>query len=141
MVAGPIGAAIAIAAAAGATPAPGGAGVHFIGLEDGAAVESPVTVRFGLDGIGVAPAGTHAEGTGHHHPLIDTVLAGEALDLPIRSDESNRHSGGGQTETMVELAPGTHSRQLVGGDANRIPQDPPVMSEWITITVARCQRA
>ncbi len=52
-------------------PAPEGAEVYFIGLEDGASVASPVTVRFGLSGMGVAPAGTDAENTGHHHLLLN----------------------------------------------------------------------
>ena len=40
-----------------ATPAPEGAAVYFIEPADGAEVTSPVTVKFGLKGMGVAPAG------------------------------------------------------------------------------------
>jgi len=35
----------------------------------------------------------------------------------------------------VELEPGTHTLQLVLGDKNHIPHNPPVVSEKITITV------
>jgi len=127
--------AIAAPALAGSTPAPEGAKVYFIGLEDGDTVESPVRVRFGLSGMGVAPAGTEKAGTGHHHLLIDTTLEGDALDQPIPADENHVHFGGGQTETEIDLSPGTHTLQLVVGDMNHIPHDPPVMSERITVTV------
>ncbi len=115
------------------TAAPEGAAVYFITPEDGARVTSPVLVRFGLSGMGVAPAGTEKEKTGHHHLLIDQEL--ENADDPIPADDTHRHFGGGQTETTVELAPGQHRLQLVLGDHNHIPHQPPVMSEVITITV------
>jgi hypothetical protein len=123
-------------AAAGAiprTPAPEGAVVYFITPKDGATVKSPVTVRFGLEGMGVAPAGVVKPGTGHHHLLIDTGLPD--LGMPIPNDATHRHFGGGQTETQVELPPGQHTLQLLMGDANHVPFDPPVMSKRITITV------
>ncbi|WP_093811040.1 DUF4399 domain-containing protein [Stappia sp. ES.058] len=115
------------------TQAPEGAAVYFLTPADGATVESPVLVRFGLSGMGVAPAGTEKEKTGHHHLLIDQTL--EDQDSAIPSDETHRHFGGGQTETAVELAPGSHTLQLVLGDHNHIPHQPPVMSDVITITV------
>lgn len=100
---------------------------------DGAVVESPVRVVFGLKGMGVAPAGTDRDNTGHHHLLVDTDLP--ALDQPIPSDENHIHFGGGQTEAVIELEPGTHSLQLLLGDHNHIPHDPPVTSKRISITV------
>jgi Domain of unknown function (DUF4399) len=126
---------ISLPAFAGDTPAPEGAKVYFIDLEDGQTVQSPLTVRFGLAGMGVAPAGTEKENTGHHHLLIDTTLEGEALNEPILSDDNHKHFGGGQTETTIELAPGEHTLQLVLGDMNHIPHNPPVMSDQITVTV------
>lgn len=120
---------------AGETPAPEGAKVYFLNLKDGDKVKSPVTVQFGLSGMGVAPAGTEKEKTGHHHLLIDTELTGEALNEPIPADDDHKHFGGGQTETTIELAPGEHTLQLVMGDWSHIPHNPPVMSERITITV------
>ena len=59
------------------TPSPEGAELYFVGLEDGATVSSPVTVVFGLRGMGVAPAGTEKESTGHHHLLIDRAPLGQ----------------------------------------------------------------
>ncbi len=115
------------------TPAPEGAEAYFIAPADGATVSSPVTLRFGLRNMGVAPAGVDKADTGHHHLLIDTELP--PLDQPIPSDQQHRHFGGGQTETTLDLAPGTHNLQLLLGDQNHIPHEPPVKSESITITV------
>ena len=115
------------------TAAPEGASVYFITPENGAEVSSPVTVRFGLQGMGVAPAGVDHPSTGHHHLLVDTGLS--AVDRPIPADTRHVHFGGGQTETRIELSPGPHELQLVLGDRLHIPHDPPVVSDRITITV------
>ena len=121
---------------AGETPAPDGASVYFINLKDGDTVSSPVLIQFGLKGMGVQPAGVEGKlNTGHHHLLIDSKIEGEDLDFSIPSDDQHRHFGGGQTEAMIELSPGTHVLQLIQGDMNHIPHNPPVMSERITITV------
>ncbi len=120
-------------ALAGPTPAPDGAELYFIEPADGATVASPVTVKFGLAGMGVAPAGIQKDNTGHHHLVVDAELPDP--DQPIPSDENYRHFGGGQTETVVELAPGQHTLQLLLGDFSHIPHNPPVTSEKITITV------
>ncbi|WP_108445139.1 DUF4399 domain-containing protein [Halomonas denitrificans] len=115
--------------------APEGSEVYFISPQAGATVESPVTVRMGLSGMGVAPAGTEREGTGHHHLLVDTPLDEVDLDQPLPSSETLRHFGGGQTEVELELAPGEHTLQLLFMDAGHLSFDPPVTSEAITITV------
>ncbi len=126
--------ALAVGAVLAATPAPKGASVYIISPADGATVSSPVTVRFGLKGMGVAPAGVDKEGTGHHHLLIDATTP-PVPDQPLPSDEHHRHFGGGQTEVTLELAPGAHTLQLVMGDKAHVPFDPPVMSKKITIHV------
>jgi hypothetical protein len=116
------------------TAAPAGAELYFVSPENGATVSSPVTVRFGLRGMGVAPAGVTAPNTGHHHLLVDVAdLPPENLPLP--NDANHRHFGLGQTEAEITLEPGQHSLQLVLGDALHIPHQPPVRSEKITITV------
>jgi hypothetical protein len=115
------------------TPSPEGARVYFIGIADGDEVASPVMIRFGLSDMGVAPAGTVKEKTGHHHLLIDTKL--DDPTLPIPSDAQHRHFGGGQTEGSFELPAGEHTLQLVLADYRHLPHDPPVTSETITITV------
>lgn len=114
-------------------PSPQGAELYFIAPEDGAAVTSPVTVKFGLKNMGIAPAGINVENTGHHHLLIDTEMP--ALNQPIPADEKHVHFGKGQTETTLILAPGTHTLQLLLGDHVHTPHNPPVMSKTITITV------
>jgi hypothetical protein len=123
------------APAAAQTPSPEGARVYFINLKDGAEVDSPFLVQFGLSGMGVAPAGVEKPNTGHHHLLIDATLTPEQLKEPIPADNNHKHFGGGQTEAMVTLPKGQHTLQLVLGDWTHIPHVPPVMSEPITITV------
>lgn len=115
------------------TPAPEGANVYIVSPEDGATVKSPVTVIFGLEGMGVAPAGVDKEGTGHHHLIVDAPLP--PVDQGIPSDENYIHFGGGQTQTTVDLEPGEHTLQLLLGDQNHIPHDPPIASQRITISV------
>lgn len=132
-----IGAACALGAAMAAdlprSAAPKDAELYFISPQDGAAVKSPVTVRFGLRGMGVAPAGVAMENTGHHHLLIDAELPPQ--DLPVPADANHVHFGKGQTEAAVTLAPGRHRLQLLLGDHLHIPHDPPVASKPITIVV------
>lgn len=128
-------AAASLAPAGAQTPSPEGAKVYFINLKDGAEVDSPFLVQFGLSGMGVAPAGVEKPNTGHHHLLIDATLTPEQLKEPIPSDDNHKHFGGGQTEAMVTLPKGQHTLQLVLGDWTHIPHAPPVMSEPITITV------
>jgi hypothetical protein len=116
------------------TASPAGAEVYFVSPANGAEVTSPVTIRFGLRGMGVAPAGVTSPNTGHHHLLID-VAELPADNLPLPATDQIRHFGLGQTEASLELPPGQHTLQLVLGDALHIPHDPPVRSDKITITV------
>lgn len=113
--------------------APAGARLYFVNLRNGMVVSNPVTVVFGLEGMGVAPAGMDKAGTGHHHLLID-VNAWDA-NAPLPATDNIRHFGGGQTQTTLNLQPGAHTLQLVLGDQNHIPHHPVVMSERITINV------
>ena len=121
-------------AAFAGTPSPEGAQVYIISPADGEVVSSPVTVRFGLKGMGVAPAGIDKPDTGHHHLLID-VPDQPTLDKPLPADAHHKHFGGGQTQAIIELSPGKHTLQLVMGDKNHIPHNPAVISEKITIMV------
>lgn len=118
------------------SPAPESASLYIISPADGETVSSPVTVKFGLTGMGVAPAGVDRADTGHHHLLID-LGDGEmpALDAPLPSTDRIVHFGGGQTEVTIELAPGEHTLQLLLGDHRHVPHDPAVISERITIRV------
>ena len=119
--------------AAPRTPSTPGAQVYIISPADGAEIDGPVTVRFGLRGMGVAPAGYPGEATGHHHLIVDAELP--ALDASIPTDDRHRHFGGGQTETTLELPPGPHTLQLLFADHNHVPHDPPLASQRITVHV------
>ena len=113
---------------------PSGAEVYIISPKNGASVKSPVTVRFGLKGLGIAPAGVKADNTGHHHLLIDTDAPAD-LNQPLPTTDKIKHFGKGQTETQLELPPGKHTLQLIVGDENHIPHSPPLISKKITINV------
>lgn len=115
------------------TPSPSGAAVYIISPADGARVSSPIKVQFGLNGMGVAPAGIDKTNTGHHHLLID--VASQDTGKSIGKDAQHKHFGGGQTETVIELKPGKHSLQLLMGDKGHVPHNPPVISKKIMITV------
>jgi len=115
------------------SPAPEGASAYIVSPKDGATVSSPLKVVFGLAGMGVAPAGVEKKNTGHHHLIIDSDLP--PMNEPVTSDAHHRHFGGGQTEVTIELAPGNHTLQLVMGDHNHIPHDPPIISKKISIHV------
>ena len=115
------------------SPSAEGSSVYIISPQNGDIVSSPVTVVFGLTGMGVAPAGAQIDNTGHHHLLVDAPLPG--LDAPIPADENYRHFGKGQTETQLELYPGQHTLQLLLGDWLHIPHQEALFSEQITVTV------
>ena len=116
------------------TTSPAGAKTYIVEPKDGAEVKSPVKVVFGLaPAMGVAPAGTQKDNTGHHHLLIDDPQVD--MNAPLPQNAQVKHFGNGQTEAMVELKPGKHTLQLVLGDWKHQPHNPPVMSETITITV------
>jgi hypothetical protein len=119
-------------------PAPPDARVYFVGLEDGSVLPQKATIHFGLVNMGVAPAGIDRPNTGHHHLLIDTKLP--PLDEPIPNDFNHLHFGAGQTEAIVTLSPGRHTLQLLLGDENHVPHNPPIMSKPIRIYVAKPRR-
>jgi len=120
------------------TPSPPGAKVYFVGLHDGSVVHQHVTLHFGLEKMGVAPAGIAKPNTGHHHVLIDTALP--PLDQPIPNDFHHLHFGAGQTEATITLPLGKHKLQLLLGDAKHIPHNPPVYSQPITVTVVKDEK-
>ena len=115
-------------------PSPAGAEVYIVSPKDGAKVKGPVTVVFGLKGMGVAPAGIKFDNSGHHHLLIDSDPPAD-LSQPLPANEKTVHFGKGQTETTLTLPPGKHTLQLVFGDLLHVPHDPAVISKKITITV------
>jgi uncharacterized protein DUF4399 len=114
-------------------PSPAGARVYIVSPDNGSYVPTTFTVRFGLEKMGVAPAGVDKLNSGHHHLLIDTELP--PLDKPIPNDENHLHFGAGQTEATVTLPRGRHTLQLLLGDAAHVPHDPPVYSKPVVVYV------
>jgi hypothetical protein len=125
----------ALAAAQERTAPAANAEVYFISPSDGAVVQGPVTVRFGLKGMGIAPAGVKFDNTGHHHLLIDTDFSELKLDAPLPATDKILHFGKGQTETTLTLSPGKHTLEIVLADYLHNSFDPPLHSKKITITV------
>lgn len=125
---------VTLPAFADRTPSPAGAEVYIIAPKDGAKIKGPVTVVFGLKGMGIAPAGIKFDNTGHHHLLVDADPPAD-LSKPLPADEHNVHFGKGQTETTLTLAPGKHTLQLLLADSLHTPHDPAVISKKITIVV------
>ena len=122
-----------IFAVAGTTPAPKDAYLYIGWPNDGEVVpaNTPFRVWFGLRHMGVAPKGADIPNTGHHHLLIDTDLPPMNEEIP--SDRQHIHFGAGQTETIIELAPGKHTLQLLMGDYRHFPLNPPIYSKKITV--------
>jgi hypothetical protein len=114
--------------------APKDAKLYFITPHDGQRVRGPFWARFGLRNMGVTHAGDDYQNSGHHHLLIDVNDPVDPKE-PIPQDKSHLHFGAGQTETYLDLSPGTHTLQLVLGDAKHYPFDPPVVSDKITVRV------
>jgi hypothetical protein len=117
------------------TPAAANTEVYFIAPNDGAKLRGPVAVRFGLKGMGIAPAGIKFDNTGHHHLLIDTDLSELKLDAALPATDKIVHFGKGQTETTLTLPPGKHTLELIFADYLHNSFDPPLHSKKITITV------
>ena len=107
--------------------------VYIESPENGALVKSPVEIVFALDVMELAPAGTYATNTGHHHLIIDNELPD--LGMPIPSDNNHLHFGKAQDRVLLDLEPGLHTLQLLLGDGSHIPHQPPLISEKIEIRI------
>ncbi|MEO0947261.1 MAG: DUF4399 domain-containing protein [Cyanobacteria bacterium J06641_5] len=116
------------------SPSPEGAYVYFIEPCDTQEVDSTFAVKFGLAGMGVAPAGIDKPNTGHHHLIIDLDELPD-LSTSLAATDNIKHFGGGQTETRLTLPAGEHTLQLLLGNYVHIPHDKPVLSEKIVVNV------
>ncbi|AGH80866.1 hypothetical protein PCNPT3_04620 [Psychromonas sp. CNPT3] len=111
---------------------PDGASVYIISPENGEIVGELLTVKFGLQGMGISPAGLDKANTGHHHLIID----GKKLpDFDKAMGSEVVHFGGGQTQKTIKLSKGKHTLQLILGNYLHVPHNPPVVSEKITVYV------
>ena len=122
------------AAFAQGKPAHKDALLYFVWPQNGATIKGGFWCRFGLRNMGVTHAGDTYPNSGHHHLLINV---NEPLNPkePIPQDKSHLHFGAGQTEARIELPPGKYTLQLVLGDAEHYPFNPPVVSQKITVTI------
>ncbi len=119
---------------AGDTPASKKAYIYIGWPNDGEVIRSRrFRVWFGLRNMGIAPAGIEKANTGHHHLIVDAPLP--SFDEEIPADKNHLHFGAGQSQAVIELPPGKHTLQLLLGDHEHIPHNPPVYSRKITITV------
>jgi hypothetical protein len=124
-----------LGAADNRSTSPEGASVAFANLADGDVVPPVFVVRFAIVGMGIAPAGTQIENTGHHHLLIDVDQVPD-FGEPLPMTDNIRHFGKGQTEAELQLPEGEHTLQLLLADHAHVPHDPPVLSDMITVTVS-----
>ena len=108
--------------------------LFFISPKNGDKVIIPFTVKFGLKGMEIVPAGVNKPMSGHHHLLININKLPD-MKMPIPSDSNHLHFGKGQTETLIELPKGKHTLQLLLGNHLHIPHDIPMLSEKIEIIV------
>jgi hypothetical protein len=106
--------------------------VYFIEPLDKAEVTSPLSVKFGLEGMHIAPVRDKSLGAGHHHLIIDgePVAKGTLIDI----DETHIHYTSGLTSAKVDLPPGPHKLTLQFGNG-RHESYGPEMSSTISITV------
>ena len=100
--------------------------------KDGATVTSPFTVKFGVEGKTVVPAGEDQPNSGHHHLIVDggPIPAGEV----VPTDDQHLHFGKGQTETELSLPKGTHKLTTQFADFGHVSYGPD-WSQTVTITV------
>jgi hypothetical protein len=110
--------------------------VFFVSPADGAKVKSPVKVAFGVEGMGIRPAGEDVKDqtTGHHHIIVDGAFVPKGTVVP--KDDKHIHFGGGQTETELKLAPGEHTLTMQLADGAHISYGEP-LSATIKVTVEK----
>ena len=107
-------------------------GAFLIEPKDGATVTSPFTVKFGVEGKTVVPAGEDKPNSGHHHLIIDggPIPAGQV----VPTDDQHKHFGKGQTETELSLPKGSHTLTTQFANFGHVSYGPD-WSQTITITV------
>jgi hypothetical protein len=107
---------------------------YFSNLDDGASIETPFLLKFGLVGMGLAGIDKPVPGTGHHHLLVNRALPLN-FKQPLPFNDQYIHFGKGQMETVLSFEPGRYRLQLVMADDKHIPDF--VYSKAINITVTR----
>lgn len=107
-------------------------GTYFTNLQDGARIETPFRLKFGLSRSGLAAITKDVRDTGHHHLLVNRDLP---LDFtkPLPFNDQYRHFGKGQMEAVLDFPPGTYTLRLLLADHKHIPYF--IYSKPMTITV------
>ena len=108
--------------------------LFFITPSNGEEVTNPVTIRFGIVGMEIVPAGKDKPMSGHHHLLVNVEKLPN-MKSPIPADKNHLHFGKGQTETQLNLPSGRHTLQLLLGDYMHVPHEKPLISDKIEIIV------
>jgi hypothetical protein len=106
--------------------------VSILEPKDGATVSQKFKIKFGVEGMKIANAGTMTPGTGHHHLIVDGGAVAKGQVVP--SDAQHVHFGRGQTETELSLKPGPHTLTLQFADGAHLSYGE-MMSQTIHITV------
>jgi hypothetical protein len=106
--------------------------VHFIEPKNGAKVTPKFQVKMAVQGMTIGPIGDMAKTKGHHHLIIDggPIAAGQV----VPADATHIHFGKGQTETELELTPGSHKLTLQFANGAHISYGPE-MSQSIDVIV------
>lgn len=109
---------------------------YFTDLQDGARIETPYLVTFGLSGgWGLAPISKPVAGKGgHHHLLVNRELP---LDFKkaLPFNDQYIHFGKGQMESVLTLEPGTYVLRLLLADNKHLPYF--VYSKPVKVTVTK----
>ena len=108
--------------------------LFFITPSNGEEVTNPVTIKFGIVGMEIVPAGKDKPMSGHHHLLVNVEKLPN-MKSPIPADKNHLHFGKGQTETKLNLPSGRHTLQLLLGDYMHVPHEEPLISDKIEIIV------
>ena len=108
--------------------------LFFITPSNGEEVTNPVTIRFGIVGMEIVPAGKDKPMSGQHHLLINVEKLPN-MKSPIPADKNHLHFGKGQTETQLNLPSGRHTLQLLLGNYMHVPHEKPLISDKIEIIV------
>ena len=107
---------------------------YFSNLKDGAQIETPFVLKFGLSRYGLAPITKAVPHAGHHHLLVDRDLPLD-FDKPLPFNAQYIHFGKGQMETVLDFKPGTYKLRLLLANDKHIPYF--IYSKPLTVLVTR----
>jgi hypothetical protein len=112
------------------------ASVFFVEPKNNDQLSSPVKVVFGVKGMMVRPAleDVSDQASGHHHILIDHPQGFIEKGQPVPVNERHIHYGKGETEAIIELAPGVHTLSLQFADGAHLSYGKD-LAATITVTV------